>query len=269
MLPQFKQANFPGWIDQARSLAVRLAERSYVPYSGGQKVALAILSDGSWIPGVRVENASFSLVIPAVTNAVSSAVAFGRCDVAAIVTSGPGDKGTDAHYLENCAVGEFEVKAPEFYVGRGLDLPDELAKDEFSDFTPASLNDHQQIELARNLSARAYVHTSNFPVGCFAHSDDKLIPGVNVEHDDWTRTICAERNAIGTCVSYALTPPTRMVLSCPEGSICTPCGACRQVMSELAADAVVISLSANCDIKHTSVRSLLPQSFAGKKLRRY
>ena len=56
-------------VDMLRREARAAAARAYVPYSGRGAAAVMLLADGLWVPGVRVESASFSLVIPALVNA--------------------------------------------------------------------------------------------------------------------------------------------------------------------------------------------------------
>ena len=70
-----------------RRNAASIASRSYAPYSGIETACVVLLSDGTWVPGVRVENASFPLLIPAAMNAITTSVAAGRLDVVAAVSN--------------------------------------------------------------------------------------------------------------------------------------------------------------------------------------
>ncbi|MEM8600166.1 MAG: hypothetical protein AAGF99_09625, partial [Bacteroidota bacterium] len=67
-----------------------LLARAYVPYSRTPNAAVAVLADGRWVPGVRVENASFPLTIPAVTAAlVGAQAAVGLRNVVGVLTHRP------------------------------------------------------------------------------------------------------------------------------------------------------------------------------------
>ena len=60
-------------IDTLRGFAEKALPHSHTPYSGQPRSAVALMSNGDWISGVRIENSSYSLVIPAFTAALVSA----------------------------------------------------------------------------------------------------------------------------------------------------------------------------------------------------
>ena len=70
-----------------RQVALDFAPRASVPYSQVPRAVAVLLSDGTVVPGVRVESASYSLVIPAVVNAVSTCFALGHRDLVAVAAS--------------------------------------------------------------------------------------------------------------------------------------------------------------------------------------
>jgi len=92
------------------------------------------------------------------------------------------------------------------------------------------------------------------------------VPGVNVEHPDWARILCAERNALGTVQSYALGAVVRGFLSCVDDPGGTPCGACRQWLAELAPASNLWMDRHDAPPARTSVSDLLPGSFRGRTL---
>lgn len=125
----------------------------------------------------------------------------------------------------------------------------------------------QGVELARLTAENAYVPESDFPVGCVLElMDGGLIPGVNVEHSDWSRVLCAERNALGTAVSYGLQHPQTLYLSCLRDPNGTPCGACRQLISELAPRSTLWMDRGRKPAERADPRSLLPGSFTGSSI---
>jgi cytidine deaminase len=64
-----------GEIAELRAAAVRVAENSYSPYSRFRVGAAILLTDGSVVTGVNVENASYRLTTCAEQTAIASAVA--------------------------------------------------------------------------------------------------------------------------------------------------------------------------------------------------
>ncbi len=252
---------------QLSTLCSEYLDRSRAPYSGQAASAIALLSDGSWVPGVRVETASFSLVIDAAHNAASTCVAAGRTDIVAIALSDDAPPHA-ASYLANLGFCDLEqVDGRLFAVPGAATLPATTNRLEVTVKTPAS--DSDRIQATRDAAQHAYVPASSFPVGCFAvTADGTAIPGVNVEHRDWNRIICAERNALGTAASYGLGPIESLYVSCvldPDG---TPCGACRQVIAELAPGAAIVMDRDSAPPERQTPETLLPGSFTGSAILR-
>lgn len=122
---------------------------------------------------------------------------------------------------------------------------------------------------ARRLARRAYTPASNFPVGALLETTDgRFVPGVNVEHEDWARSLCAERNALGTALSYGLSDFDALYLSCPLDPKGTPCGACRQWLVELAPTVTLWMDRDDEPPEPRSPRALLPESFRGQAIPR-
>ena len=246
-------------------LAAQSAARSYVPYSGKEEGAVALLEDGAVVHGCRVENASFQLTISALVNLWSTLHAIGRLDVVAIVQSHPFSAGDRAWLAE---MPEFEWKHPAATVATLLDdLPEPL--ESLHPMLPDWGQDPSDgVEAARFVSEMAFTTQSDFPVGSVVRtSDDKHVPGVNVEHPDWAHIICAERNALSTLVAYGYGEAQEIFVSCIKDPGGTPCGACRQVIAELAPDALVwIDVGDGAPRKMT-VSELLPGAFNGDSLR--
>jgi cytidine deaminase len=87
-----------------------------------------------------------------------------------------------------------------------------------------------------------------------------------VEHPDWARILCAERNALGTVQSYALSEPEHLFLTCDEDPEGTPCGACRQLLVELAPDTTLWMDRHSEPPEQSTISALLPGSFRGHAL---
>jgi len=126
---------------------------------------------------------------------------------------------------------------------------------------------NEGIMLARSVARFAHVPASNFRVGTIIEGESgTLYPGVNVEHPDWTRILCAERNAAGTARSYGESSVQQIFLTCLDDPDGTPCGACRQVLAELAPEAALWMDRHSTDVEQSTPEQLLPGFFRGNAL---
>ena len=125
----------------------------------------------------------------------------------------------------------------------------------------AELTIARLIQVAREAQSHAHAPYSNFPVGAAVLTEDgRVFPGCNVENGSYGLTICAERNAVAAAVVAGARPVAVAVVANREGV--TPCGACRQVLSEFARDLPVILASSTGDTHQmTSLAALLPGAF--------
>ena len=119
--------------------------------------------------------------------------------------------------------------------------------------------------LARLASDNAYSPYSGVRVGaCVVDESGKVYSGCNVENSSYGLTQCAERNALAAAIAAGMQPGTAHTLLIYATGFKTlaPCGACRQVMSELLADdAVVISCHSETEYRSWSIAQLLPYPF--------
>lgn len=259
----------PSSLARLRDRASALTERARAPFSDAPVAAVLLLTDGGWLPGVRVESASYSLTMPALLNGYTTAVALDCAEaVRAIVLSRPA-RPEERLYLDDMSHAPFEPCADDAWIHIG-ESPDALPAPTgpMSPFLSTTITSESDgIAACSPLAERAWVPSSQFPVAALAEtSDGELVPGVNVEHPDWTRTLCAERNALGTLRSYDADPMQRLFLSCLEDPSGTPCGACRQLLAELAPSSELLMDRHDDTPKHTSPAELLPNSFRGQVL---
>ena len=247
-----------------------LTARSHVPFSKRPEAAAALLRDGTWVPGVRVESASFSLTIPATLNLITTLIAYERLNDLVALTVNQTLSDADRQFLGGLAAPPTGVSAED--TALWTEDPDSLpmpADPLDPDWSAPIGTPEQGVQRARSISDRAYIPESHFPVGAvLVTTDDVHIPGVNVEHEDWMRTLCAERNALGTAYSYGMHDFAAMYLSCPLDDAGTPCGACRQLLVELAPDIQLWMDRDSNAPERQSPRDLLPGSFEGKALLR-
>lgn len=116
---------------------------------------------------------------------------------------------------------------------------------------------------------RAYAPYSNFKVGAAVAMDGAIYDGVNVESASYPLSVCAERNAIAAGVA-AGARHLEVVVVCTDASPpSSPCGGCRQVLREFAAEpanVTVIAINPQGERRTWTLAELLPDSFSGREL---
>ncbi len=121
---------------------------------------------------------------------------------------------------------------------------------------------------ARNLSYSPY---SKFKVGAaLLTKDGQVFLGANIENSSYPLCMCGERNALYNAMmhGYKKDDFVALALCADTDEPCSPCGACRQVISELfPRDGVIIMSNLKGDIKETNVDELLPFAFSGDDLK--
>ena len=119
------------------------------------------------------------------------------------------------------------------------------------------------LEKAMEASKNSYSPYSEFPVGaCVLTNSGKTYCGCNFENSSYGLSICAERNAIGTAISNGESGIKAMAIYSPKKDNCTPCGACRQVLSEFGTTDTDIVVEDNNEIKVYKLGELLPEVFS-------
>jgi len=116
---------------------------------------------------------------------------------------------------------------------------------------------------ARKAMKNAYAPFSRFEVGAaILTANGDVFSGCNVENSSYGMTNCAERTAIFSAVAQE--GPKLQILAIavttPGNVVCSPCGACRQVIYEFGPDAVVFYQSRNGP-KESHITELLPEGF--------
>ncbi len=108
---------------------------------------------------------------------------------------------------------------------------------------------------------------SKFRVGAaLLTADGTLYTGCNIENASFGATNCAERTAIFKAVSEGKTSFSAIAIAGgPEGrigGICTPCGICRQVLSEFCGPDLIVLLAHKDGFDRYTLGDLLPLSFS-------
>ena len=108
---------------------------------------------------------------------------------------------------------------------------------------------------------------SNFFVGSALLSiKDKVYTGCNVESSSYSLTICAERNAIFKAISEGEREFKAIAVAGDTEDFISPCGACRQVISDLCGEIDIILVNSNGDYIVKKTSELLPFAFGDKDL---
>lgn len=117
------------------------------------------------------------------------------------------------------------------------------------------------ITAAREVRQRAYAPYSKYKVGAaILTRTGKVFTGCNVENSTFGATICAERTAIAKMVSADERDPIACVVVTAGPQPGSPCGICRQVLSEFADDMRIILVAQRTRME-TTLAALLPDAF--------
>jgi len=117
--------------------------------------------------------------------------------------------------------------------------------------------------------AKAYAPYSKFNVGAAIVMDGQVFEGANVENASYPLAVCAERTAISAAVIAGARTLEAVAVCTSASPPSSPCGACRQVLLEFAADpAKVIVTAVNPAGEHRSwtLAELIPDGFSGREL---
>lgn len=119
------------------------------------------------------------------------------------------------------------------------------------------------VQKAISAMKNAYTPYSHFPVGaCVLSSDGCEYTGCNIENASFGLTICAERVALFKAYSEGKREIVALAIAADVDEPISPCGACRQVISELAENAnIYLSNRDGSKIKNASSEELLPYKF--------
>ncbi|MGI6644259.1 MAG: cytidine deaminase [Bacilli bacterium] len=132
------------------------------------------------------------------------------------------------------------------------------------------MTDKNLVLEAKKAMANSYSPYSNFPVGAaLVTKDGQVFHGANIENAAYGLSMCGERNAIFNAYNHGIKKDDIVaiaVIGNTEMPI-SPCGSCRQVMSELLTpDCKVILANTKGDTKVLENRDLLPYAFTDSDL---
>ena len=133
------------------------------------------------------------------------------------------------------------------------------------------MNKEQLVEQAKKARELSYSPYSHFAVGAVVLTKDgKVFMGANVENSAYPLCMCAERNALYHAYmnGYKKEDLVALALVADTDQPCSPCGACRQVISELfPAKAPIYMANLRGEIQETNIIELLPFAFSAEDLK--
>ena len=130
----------------------------------------------------------------------------------------------------------------------------------------------QLIETAVKAREMAYAPYSHYKVGAaLLAKSGKIYTGCNVENASFTPTNCAERTAFFKAISEDDREFEMIAIVAGKdgeelSKNCTPCGVCRQVMTEFCDKDFKIILGTPDDFKVLTLEEIMPYSFSATEL---
>lgn len=119
------------------------------------------------------------------------------------------------------------------------------------------------IERAREALAAAHVPYSGYRVGAALQSTDgSVFVGCNIENANYSNSLHAEEVALAEAVKTGHTEFTRLAVSSAARDGVTPCGMCRQTLSEFADDDLEIICDSGDGLERYTLGELLPKTIS-------
>ena len=127
--------------------------------------------------------------------------------------------------------------------------------------TALPLNLQQLFEAAVAARKNSYSPYSHFAVGAAVRTaDGKIYGGCNVENASYGLCCCGERNAIFAAVCAGERDLEAICVVADTEKPVSPCGACRQVMSEFKIKNIILA-NLQGDIRIYTLEEILPYGF--------
>jgi cytidine deaminase len=124
------------------------------------------------------------------------------------------------------------------------------------------MTDNSLIAAARAARCRAYAPYSKFLVGAALLTEEQVIvTGGNIENASYGLTVCAERVAIWNAVHGGHRKFSKIAVATDCSPPASPCGACRQVLWELAGNLEVIMVNLSGEQLSMPLQELLAIPF--------
>ena len=133
------------------------------------------------------------------------------------------------------------------------------------------MTDQELIDAARLAAQHSYSPYSKFPVGAaLRFADGSIVTGTNIENASYGLALCAETVAVSKAMADGARGGLEAVaVTGPGTEPITPCGRCRQVLSELAqlggTDPEILCVGPD-EVRRLRLSDLLPHAFGPASL---
>ena len=123
------------------------------------------------------------------------------------------------------------------------------------------------IDAALEGRGQAYAPYSRFVVGAAViTASGKIFRGCNIENAAYSLGMCAERVALFSAYAAGEKEFVALAVVTSTNDVASPCGACRQVIFELAPHSTIVLLNLRGDQRLTNAQELLPHGFGATQL---
>jgi cytidine deaminase len=123
--------------------------------------------------------------------------------------------------------------------------------------------------LARKARLHSFSPYSRFRVGAaLLTRSGKVYTGCNIESSSYGLTVCAERTALFKAVSEGERKFVAIAVATDQAGITPPCGACRQVIMDLAGDIDLIMTGNKGAIAIAKMSAMYPYPFGAGYLKK-
>lgn len=115
---------------------------------------------------------------------------------------------------------------------------------------------------ALEIRERAYAPYSKYSVGAAILSgEDQIFCGCNIENASFGLTVCAERNAVAAMIAAGFTEIKAIAIALQGPG--SPCGACRQVLSEFGRQfpVLIVDVGQSEIVQRLNFDELFPVAF--------
>ena len=128
------------------------------------------------------------------------------------------------------------------------------------------MTDKELFNIAKEATALSYSPYSSFSVGAaLLCKSGKVYKGANIENSSFSATVCAERTALFSAVLAGEKEFVAIAVAAKKADSdfvnASPCGACRQVLSEFCSKDFKVIFGTDDNITVTTLHELLPHTF--------
>ncbi|HAH95733.1 MAG TPA: cytidine deaminase [Firmicutes bacterium] len=129
------------------------------------------------------------------------------------------------------------------------------------------MTDQELLEMAAAARKHAYIPYSGFAVGAaLLGKSGRVYTGCNIENASYSVTVCAERTALLKAISEGEREFTDLAVVCDTPVPSSPCGVCRQFLTEFAPQCRVLMGNLKGDVIVKTAEELLPLYFSATDL---